>query len=140
VQREASLAAFAHIFPPERYPFPDAAIRRSWDEVLASPDAVVLLAEDADGPAGVVSYFPDRGLLERLFVAPRRWGTGVGSDLHDRAVADRPRGKRAGPRLLRAARLAADRRGADGGVPAASARGSLRARVALLHDSAYSGT
>jgi hypothetical protein len=27
VQRAAAVDAFAHVFPPERYPFPDDAIR-----------------------------------------------------------------------------------------------------------------
>ena len=45
IQRDASVAAFAHLFPPERYPFPDDAVRAAWREALADPDADVVVAE-----------------------------------------------------------------------------------------------
>lgn len=41
VQRDACTAAFAHVFPPELYPFPDEAVRRRWRAF----DGTVLVAE-----------------------------------------------------------------------------------------------
>jgi diamine N-acetyltransferase len=86
VQRTASLAAFGHIFPPGDPPFPDEQIRASWLDVLASPEAEALIAEEAGDVVGLVSVFPARGLVERLFVRPERWGSGVAGTLHDMAL------------------------------------------------------
>ena len=37
IQREASVAGFAHIFPPDRYPYPIEDVRQRWVEALANP-------------------------------------------------------------------------------------------------------
>jgi hypothetical protein len=77
VQREASLSAFAHIFPAASAgEFPDEVIRRSWVAAVASPSAQVLVAERHGEVVGVVSLYPGDGLLARLFVVPRHWGRG----------------------------------------------------------------
>ena len=34
IQRDASLAAFAHIFPPELYPYPFEDVSQRWEEAL----------------------------------------------------------------------------------------------------------
>ena len=34
IQREASLAALSHVFPPELYPYPTDEINRRWEEFL----------------------------------------------------------------------------------------------------------
>jgi GNAT superfamily N-acetyltransferase len=87
VQREASLSAFAHIFPAASAgEFPDEVIRRSWVAAVASPSAQVLVAERHGEVVGVVSLYPGDGLLARLFVVPRHWGEGIGGHLHDLAV------------------------------------------------------
>ena len=49
LQRAASLAGLAHIYPPEQYPYPDDEIRRRWRETTG----MVLLAELAGEPVGV---------------------------------------------------------------------------------------
>ena len=85
VQRAASLAALAHVFPPDRYPFPDEAIRERWRDQVRRRDATTLLAEVDGQPAGLVSFSP--GWLESLFVVPQHWGTGLAARLHDEAVA-----------------------------------------------------
>jgi len=36
IQREAAVDAFAHIYPPERYPFPDDAVRRRAGKLAAT--------------------------------------------------------------------------------------------------------
>jgi GNAT superfamily N-acetyltransferase len=85
IQRASSLAALGHVFPPERYPFPDAAIRERWQTQLRRADATTLLAEVQGHPSGLVSFSAE--WLESLFVVPEQWGSGVAARLHDEAVA-----------------------------------------------------
>jgi GNAT superfamily N-acetyltransferase len=84
IQRGACVAAFAHIFPPERYPFPDDLVRAMWGEALADPQVEVLVAEAAGEPIGSVSIGDE--FLRTLYVLPAHQGTGVGSELHDHAL------------------------------------------------------
>jgi putative acetyltransferase len=83
VEKEASLAAFPHVFPPELYPYPDAAVL---EDLLAriATGTEVIVAEDGGEAVGWVSVSP--GWLEQLYVLPTFWGTGVGPLLHDAAV------------------------------------------------------
>jgi GNAT superfamily N-acetyltransferase len=85
IQRTTSLAAFAHIFPPDRYPFPDADVRERWRRYLGEPEGTALLAEGERGPVGMTAFLP--GQLYALYVLPDEWGSRVGSSLHDAAVA-----------------------------------------------------
>ena len=55
IQREAAVDAFAHVYPPERYPFPDDEIRAGWAAALADPKVEVYVAECDGAPAGSVS-------------------------------------------------------------------------------------
>ena len=81
IQRASAVAAFAHIFPQDRYPFPDDEILAGWRDALADPDVEVYLAE-VDGQAvGSLSIAPD--FFRTLFVLPSHWNHGVGSALHD---------------------------------------------------------
>jgi GNAT superfamily N-acetyltransferase len=84
IQREAAVGAFAHIYPPERYPFPDHAIRAVWSEALSDPEVEVYVAEVDGVPAGAVSA--GKGFLSTLYVLPAYQGSGVGSALHDLAL------------------------------------------------------
>jgi len=84
IQREAAVDAFAHIYPPERYPFPDDAVREVWAEALSDPGVEVYVAEVDGVPAGAVSL--GKGFLSTLYVLPAHQGSGVGSALHDLAV------------------------------------------------------
>jgi tRNA dimethylallyltransferase len=84
VQRRASLAGLAHIYPPERYPFPEDAVRDRWREALADPTAHVTVAENASGIVGVASA--RAGWLDGLYVVPERWGDGLADRLHDAAL------------------------------------------------------
>ena len=84
VQRDACLVAFAHIFPPDRYPFPDEDVLANWRDVLAEHGTEVHVAE-VDGEAvGVVSL--GNGFLSTLYVVLSQQGTGVGTALHDLAL------------------------------------------------------
>jgi GNAT superfamily N-acetyltransferase len=81
LQRAASLAGLAHIYPPEEYPYPDAAIRERW----CTFPGQVLIAED-DGVA-VGCAATDDCWLHGFYVVPDRWGSGVADALHDAALA-----------------------------------------------------
>jgi GNAT superfamily N-acetyltransferase len=97
IQRESAVAAFAHVFPPDRYPFPDDAIREAWREGLADPLVEVYLAEEHGAAIGSVCV--GDGCLRTLYVVPSWWGKGVGSRLHDHAL-DRLRALGAGEARL----------------------------------------
>ncbi len=49
IQRAASLAGLAHIYPPEQYPYPDEEIRRRWCET----EGTVLVCERDGEVVGV---------------------------------------------------------------------------------------
>jgi GNAT superfamily N-acetyltransferase len=84
VQRDACVVAFAHIFPPEHYAFPDEPVLEAWREALADDDVEVYVAE-VDGEA-VGSVSVGDGFLRTLYVVPAKQGNGVGSALHDLAL------------------------------------------------------
>ena len=93
IQREASLAAFAHIFPPERQAYPDDELRTAWRVALADPEVEVYVAERGGVPVGSVSVGGE--FLRTLYVLPSHWRGGVGSALHDHALGRlRARGQR----------------------------------------------
>ena len=84
LQRAASLAGLAHIYPPEQYPYPDDEIRRRWRETTG----MVLLAELAGEPVGVAMV--EACWLHGFYVVPEAWGTGVAHALHDAALDAMP--------------------------------------------------
>jgi GNAT superfamily N-acetyltransferase len=84
IHRESALAAYAHIFPPERYPFPDEEMRAHWVAELGDGEATTVIAE-SDG-VGIGFVVVSRGWLRSLFVRASEWGGGAGSALHDEAV------------------------------------------------------
>ena len=77
IQREAAVAAFAHIFPPDRYPFPDDGVHADWQRALADPALEIYIAEIDGEPAASVAV--GHGFLRNLYVLPQHQGTGVGS-------------------------------------------------------------
>jgi GNAT superfamily N-acetyltransferase len=82
IQKESAVAGYAHIFPPERYPFPEDEVRESLRRQLGEPSSVALLDDRGRGFALVGA-----GWLHRLYVRPAAWGDGVGAGLHDEALA-----------------------------------------------------
>ena len=84
IQRAASVAGFAHVFPPELYPFPDEEVRARWREFTGA----VLLAEREGRPVGLAAF--EACWLGGLYVVPEEWGSGVAGDLHDAALAAMP--------------------------------------------------
>jgi GNAT superfamily N-acetyltransferase len=85
IQRAAAVDAFAHIYPPEEYPFPDDDIGAIWVDALADPDIEVYVAECDGVAAGSVSVGDE--FLRTLYVLPGYQGRGVGSALHDFALS-----------------------------------------------------
>ena len=84
IQRGACVKAFAHIFPPELFPFPDDAIRDVWRDALADADVEAYVAEIDDEPVGSVSI--GDVFMRTLYVVPSHWRDGVGTALHDFAL------------------------------------------------------
>ena len=84
IQRDACVVAFAHIFPPEKYPFPDQDVLANWRAALLEPETEVYVAEDEGVSVGSLSL--GNGFLSTLYVVPSHQGTGIGSALHDFAL------------------------------------------------------
>jgi GNAT superfamily N-acetyltransferase len=84
IQRDASLAAFAHVFPPERYPFPIRDVTERWQDALENPALTVLVYEEVREAVGIAGCRAE--WLDGLYVLPAVWGTGVGRSLHDEVL------------------------------------------------------
>jgi hypothetical protein len=104
IQRDGSLAAFSHIFPPERERDPDDAIREAWREALADGDVEVHVAEVDGEPVGSASV---AGLSADAVRASAALGQ------RGRVGAARPRA-RAAARAAACGRAALDARGEQG--------------------------
>ena len=85
IQRAASVAAFAHIYPPELYPFPDEEVLALWGDALRDPQIDVYVAEVAGRAVGSVSV--DDQWLRTLYVLPAYWSRGVGSALLEHGLS-----------------------------------------------------
>ena len=98
----AALAGYADIFPPEATKPTPESLRSGWEELLDDPRTEVAVATSGEGATAPVigsvavtaaSSVPSGLLLTRLYVEPARWGSGVGSRLHEWALtAARERG------------------------------------------------
>jgi GNAT superfamily N-acetyltransferase len=84
IQREASLAGFANVFPPAEYPYPTDEVREVWREALADPEVDAYVAELDGEAAGTVTV--DTEFLRQLYVLPEHWGSGIGSALLERGL------------------------------------------------------
>ena len=84
IQRDASLAAFAHIFPPELYPYPID------DVPSAGRSRSPTEAEGARRRGGRSRRRRGRAVaaewLDGLYVLPEWWSRGVGRALHDEVL------------------------------------------------------
>jgi len=79
LEREANLAALGHVFPPDRYPFPDTDVLARWSIVLEDPSVSVMVAPAEDG-SGLLMYAAyDDTTLRHLAVRPDLWGSGLAS-------------------------------------------------------------
>jgi GNAT superfamily N-acetyltransferase len=84
VQKEASLAGLGHIFPADRFPYPDDAVRKLWREVIDSLEHQAFLAELDGEVVGVAAI--EGEWLNGFYVRPERWGTNVAPALHEAVV------------------------------------------------------
>jgi GNAT superfamily N-acetyltransferase len=84
IQKASSVAGFGHVFPPDKYPFPDKAVLERWQKAVNDPAEVVVLAELDAAEVGFAAMRSE--WLDALYVTPSRWGMGVGARLHDHAV------------------------------------------------------
>jgi GNAT superfamily N-acetyltransferase len=85
LERAANLVGLAHVFPADRFPFPDDAVLARWALVLDDPGVVV---EVVDGEAGLLAFAAyDDESLRHLAVHPDAWGTGLARAGDARAVA-----------------------------------------------------
>lgn len=85
IQRDASLAGYAHIFPPELYPYPTDVVAQRWEDFLADGDVAVLVAEEDGAAAGVAACRTE--WLDSLYVLPQWWNRSVGRALNDEVLA-----------------------------------------------------
>jgi RimJ/RimL family protein N-acetyltransferase len=83
LERAANLAALGHVFPAERFPFPDDDVLARWSLVLDDPDVTTLVVDaepEQDGaPWLVAACAYDDTTLRHLAVHPDHWGMGVAS-------------------------------------------------------------
>jgi GNAT superfamily N-acetyltransferase len=80
IQEEASVAGVSHVYPPERFPFPSAAVRDRWRRFTDAGGWAML------SPDGFVAV--EEPWLEALYLRPGAWGTRLAVVLHDLAVAE----------------------------------------------------
>jgi GNAT superfamily N-acetyltransferase len=79
LEREANLAALAHVFAG--VPFPDEGVLARWEASLADPEVTVLTAGVA------LTAWDAGGRLRHLAVHPDHWGTGLARQGVAHAVA-----------------------------------------------------
>lgn len=84
LQREASLVAFAHIFPPDEHPYPTEAITAQWRGELADPAIAHYVVDDGEVRGFVVLRGDE---LLHLGTALATWGTGLAARAHAEALA-----------------------------------------------------
>jgi len=86
LERAASLAALAHVFPADRFPYPDGDVLARWHLVLADPTARVEVVDGDSGLRCLVAHDAS-GSLRHLAVAPASWGRGLGRAAVDHALS-----------------------------------------------------
>jgi RimJ/RimL family protein N-acetyltransferase len=85
LEREANLAALGHVFPPDRYPFPDDDVLARWALVLDEPGVCVLVRDAEDGGIDLFAAYDDY-TLRHLAVRPDVWGSGLASQAIETAL------------------------------------------------------
>ena len=84
IQKAASLAGLGHIFPPDRFPYPNDAVRELWREVVARLNHQAYVAVTDGKAVGVAAIEGD--WLNGFYVRPEQWGSDVAPALHDAVV------------------------------------------------------
>lgn len=91
----SAIVGYHHIFPPEAVPptMEQLLARwRSWLDASRAEETRGFVAESEDRCIGVVLVGPDPrdpslGHIARMYVAPERWGQGIGRSLYQAALA-----------------------------------------------------
>ena len=91
LQIDAVLVAYGQLFPASAPPPLFDKVLAEWRDRLDSDVATTLVATDGGRVVGVVVAGPDlvrrdRGHVARFYVAPERWGQGIGSRLYVAAL------------------------------------------------------
>ena len=111
VHHKTVSVAYTSYFPTDSAPPTVLELVEDWSERLADPSATAFVARTRGTVNGAVAVradpdpdFDGEGQLTRLHVLPSEWGRGVGSALHDAAIAQltRQRYHRAGLWVLAA--------------------------------------
>jgi len=85
IQKAASLAGLGHVFPADRFPYPDEAVRKLWREVVAGSNRQAYVAETDGEAVGVAAIEGD--WVNGFYVRPERWGSDVAPALHEAVLA-----------------------------------------------------
>jgi len=98
----AAIAAYVDIFPPDGTKPTTDSLEPGWRALIDDPDVDVFVATAGQDLIGSVVLQPDddvpaKLLLKRLYVEPSHWHLGIGSALHDHALAQARR--RGAPKL-----------------------------------------
>lgn len=83
IERAAGLAGMAHIFPPERFPYPADAVLGRWRRTLVEPGATVLV-DAGEPPMAFVAF--DAEIIRHLAVHPDAQGRGLGRAIVEEAL------------------------------------------------------
>jgi len=89
LERLANEAALGHVYPPERYPFPENDVLSRWVLVMDDPSVRILVCDDPDDPDGhgliaLAAY--DDSTLRHLAVHPDHWGEGLATEAINAAL------------------------------------------------------
>jgi GNAT superfamily N-acetyltransferase len=88
LERDANVVGLAHVFAPDRHPFPFDAVLARWRLVLDDPDAEVLVLDDAARDRLLVYVAYDAAMVRHVGVHPDRWGEGLATAGMAAALAD----------------------------------------------------
>jgi len=84
MERAASEAALAHVFPPELHPYPADEVQRRWQDLLRDRLTEVRVLDQSGTPIGFVAFNADT--VRHLGLLPDRTRRGYGSALLDHAT------------------------------------------------------
>ena len=85
LERDANLVGLAHVFPPDRFPFPDDDVLARWALVLDEPGVCVLVRDGERGGLDLFAAYDDT-TLRHLAVHPDVWGSGLASKAIETAL------------------------------------------------------
>jgi GNAT superfamily N-acetyltransferase len=86
LEKAASLAGLGHVFPVERFPFPDEEVLAKYRLSFEDPDFKVVAVERDGRLVAHAAY--DCEHLRQLSVRPNLWGTGLAAIVVDAALGD----------------------------------------------------